>query len=110
MGEGSALEVIGGRAVEDYPRQKDALLTVVGVEESHVVVADADSVRYRARCIPNRASLEAEPLRPGDVLIVNQVHPVDGRTVVERLTTLGRRDGAQYELFDYQLASKSEPA
>jgi hypothetical protein len=96
--------------MEDYPRQKGALVTVVAVEESHVVVADADSVRYRARAIPSRASIEAEPLKPGDVLIVNHVNPVDGLTVVERLTTMGQRDGSQYELFDYQLASKSEPA
>jgi hypothetical protein len=96
--------------MEDYPRQKDALLTVVGVEESHVVVADADSVRYRARCMASRASREAEPLKPGDVLIVNRVNPVAGLTVVERVTTLGRRDGSQYELFDSTLAAKSEPA
>jgi hypothetical protein len=97
-------------AVEDYPRRKYALLTVIAVEESHVVVADADGVHHRARCIPGRVSLEAEPLRPGDVLIVNDVHPGDGLTVVERLTTMGRRDGSQYELFDDRLASKSEPA
>jgi hypothetical protein len=96
--------------MEDYPRQKDALLTVVAVEGPHVVVADADGVRYRARCTPSRANLQAEPLRAGDVLIVDQVNAVGGLTVVERLTTMGRRDGSQYELFDYQLASKSEPA
>jgi hypothetical protein len=102
--------VRGGITVEDYPRQKYALLTVIAVEEPHVVVADADSIHHRAKCIPNRARLEAEPLKPGDVLIVNHVNPVDGLTVVERLTTMGRRDGAQYELFDSQLASKAEPA
>ena len=96
--------------MEDYPPQKDALITVVAVEESHAVVADADSVRYRTRAVLRRASVEAEPLKPGDVLIVNYVNPIDGITVVERLTTLGQRDGSQYELFDYQLASKSEPA
>jgi len=44
------------------------------------------------------------------VLIVNHVNPADGLTVVERVNTLGQRDGAQFELFDYRLASKSEPA
>jgi hypothetical protein len=96
--------------MEDYPRQKDALLTVVAVEGLHVVVTDADSVRYRVRCMPSSASPQAEPLRAGDVLIVNQVNPAGGLTMVERLTTMGRRDGSRYELFDYQLASKSEPA
>jgi hypothetical protein len=96
--------------MESYPRQAGALVTVVAVEEAHVVVADADSVRHRAKCIPSRASQAVEPLKPGDVLIVNHVNPVDGLTVVERVNTLGQRDGAQYELFDYQLASKSEPA
>ena len=96
--------------MEDYPRQKDALVTVVAVEESRVVVADADNVRYRARATASPGALAAEPLKPGDVLIVNHVNPGDGLTVVERLTTMGQRDGSQYELFDYQLASKSEPA
>ena len=96
--------------MEDYPRQKDALLTVVAVEESHVAVVDADGTRYRARCVPSNVSGQAEPLRSGDVLIVNHVNPRDGVTVVERLSTLGQRVGCQYELVDYQLASKSEPA
>jgi hypothetical protein len=96
--------------MEDYPRQEYALLTVVAVEESSVVVADADGARYHTRCIPTHTSLDVEWLRPGDVLIVNQVSPVAGFTMVERLTTLGRRDGSQYQLFDDQLASKSEPA
>jgi hypothetical protein len=96
--------------MESYPRQAGALITVVAVEESHVVVADADSIRHRARCIPSRASREVEPLKPGDVCIVNHVNPVDGLTVVERVNTLGQRDGTQYELIDYQLASTSEPA
>jgi hypothetical protein len=95
--------------MESYPRKAGALVTVVAVEESHVVVADADSVRHRARCIPRHSSPEIGPLKPGDVLIVNHVNPVDGLMVVERVNTLGQRDGAQYELFDYQLASKSEP-
>ncbi len=106
----TASEVMGSTNMEDYPRQKGALLTVVAVEESHVVVADADGTRYRARCIPSKVSVQAELLRSGDVLIVNRVNTVDGLTMVERLTTLGQRDGSQYELFDYQLASKSEPA
>ncbi len=92
--------------MEDYPRQKYALLTVIDVEESHVEVTDADGVPHRVRCIPRQAEL----LRPGDVVIVNQATPADGLTVVERLTTLGQRDGSRYELFDYQLALKSEPA
>jgi hypothetical protein len=96
--------------MESYPRKAGALLTVVVVEESHVVVADADSVRHRARCIARHSSPEIGPLKPGDVLIVNDVNPGDGLTMVERVNTLGQRDGAQYELFDYQLASKSEPA
>ena len=96
--------------MESYPRQAGALITVVAVEESQVVVADADSIRHRARCIPSRASREGEPLKPGDVCIVNHVNPVDGLTVVERVNTMGQRDGTQYELIDYQLASKSEPA
>ncbi len=92
--------------MEDYPRQKYALLTVIAVEESHIEVTDADGTQYRVRYI----SRQAEPLRPGDVVIVNQAVPADSLTVVERLTTLGQRDGSQYELFDYRLASKSEPA
>ena len=80
--------------MEDYPRPKGALLTVVAVEEPHLVVADADSVRYRVKYTPSRASQEAEPLKAGDVLIVNQVKPIKGLTVVERLTTMGRRDGS----------------
>jgi hypothetical protein len=96
--------------MEDYPQEKGALVTVVAVEEPHLVVADADSVRYRVRYTPDGVGQEAEPLKAGDVLIVNQVKPVEGLTVVERLTTMGRRDGSQYELFSYQLASTSEPA
>ena len=96
--------------MEDYPREKGALVTVVAVEELHLVVADADNVRYRVRYTPSRAGQAAERLKTGDVLIVNQVKPVEGLTVVERLTTMGQRDGCQYELFDYRLASTSEPA
>ncbi len=96
--------------MEDYPQQAYALLTVVAVEESAVVITDADGARYRTRCVPRHAHLDAKQLRPGDVLIVNHVHPVDGLTEVERLTTLGQRDGSQYELFDRALAAKSEPA
>jgi hypothetical protein len=96
--------------MEDYPREKGALVTVVAVEEPYLVVADADSVRYRVRYIPSRANQEAQPLKAGDILIVNHVKPIEGLTVVERLTTMGRRDGSQYELFDDQLASQSEPA
>jgi hypothetical protein len=96
--------------MEDYPPQKGALVTVVAVEEPYLVVADADSVRYRVKYTPSRASQEAESLKPGDVLIVNHVKPVEGLTMVERLTTMGRRDGSQYELCDAQLASTSEPA
>jgi hypothetical protein len=103
-------EAMGSTTMEDYPRQKDALFTVVAVEESHVVVTDANGSHYRARYIPSDRSVQGEPLRSGDVLIVNQVNPVDGLTVVERLTMLGERDGSPYELFDYLLASKSEPA
>jgi hypothetical protein len=86
--------------MEDYPRQKDALLTVISVQASHVVVKDADGAHYRVRCTPSATSQQGEPLRPGDVLIVDHVHAADGRTAVERLTTLGQRDGCRYELFD----------
>jgi hypothetical protein len=96
--------------MEDYPPQKGALVTVVAVEEPYLVVADADSVRYRVKYMPSRPSQEAEPLKAGDVLIVNHVKAVEGLTMVERLTTMGRRDGSQYELCDAQLASTSEPA
>jgi|Tabmets5t2r1_1033131.scaffolds.fasta_scaffold93192_2 hypothetical protein len=96
--------------MEDYPPQKGALVTVVAVEEPYLVVADADSVRYRVKYTPSRPSQEAEPLKAGDVLIVNHVKAVEGLTMVERLTTMGRRDGSQYELCDAQLASTSEPA
>jgi hypothetical protein len=96
--------------MEDYPRERGALVTVVAVEEPYLVVADADSVRYRVKYTPSRAIQEAEPLKAGDVLIVNHVKPVEGLTVVERLTTMGRRDGSDYELFDDQLASTSEVA
>jgi hypothetical protein len=97
-------------SMEDYPRPKGALVTVVAVEEPHLVVADADSVRYRVTYTPSQGSQEVEPLKAGDVLIVNQVKPIKGLTVVERLTTMGRRDGSQYKLFDDQLASTCEPA
>ena len=96
--------------MEDYPRKPYALLTVVAVEDAHVVVADADGVRHRASYAPTGAGRQEEPLRPGHVLIVNRVNPGERRTTVERVNTLGRRDGARYELFDYRLASKSEPA
>jgi hypothetical protein len=92
--------------MEDYPRQKYALLTVVAVQESYLEVTDADGTHYHVQCIPR----QAEPLRPGDVAIVNQSTPAEDLTVVERLTTLGQRDGCQYELLNWQLASKSEPA
>jgi hypothetical protein len=96
--------------MEDYPREKGALVTIVAVEEPHLVVTDADSVRYRLKYTPSLAIQATEPLKAGDVLIVNHVKPSEGLTVVERLTTMGRRDGSQYELFDDQLASTSEPA
>jgi hypothetical protein len=96
--------------MEDYPRQKGALVTVVSVEKSQLVVSDADGMCHHVRYKPRRAGRGAEPLKPGDVLIVNDVKPAEGLTVVERLTTMGRRDGSQYELFDDQLASQSEPA
>jgi hypothetical protein len=96
--------------MESYPWRVGALLTVVAVEGSHVVVADADGVRHRARCMPSGASGEGEPLKPGDVCIVNHVNPGEGRTMVQRVNTLGQRDGAQYELVDDRLASTSEPA
>jgi nucleotide-binding universal stress UspA family protein len=96
--------------MESYPRQAGALMTVVAVEESHVVVADADSIRHRARCIPSRASREVEPLKPGDVCVVDPVDPAEGRTAVERVNTPGQRDGARCELVDDSLASMSGPA
>jgi hypothetical protein len=75
--------------MESYPRQAGALVTVVAVEEAHVVVADADSVRNRARCIPSRASREVAPLKPGDVLIVNDVNPGMGSRQSSGLTRWG---------------------
>jgi hypothetical protein len=96
--------------MESYPRRVGALLTVVAVEGAHVVVADADGVRHRARCVPSGASGEGEPLKPGDVCVVDHVDPGEGRTGVERVNTLGQRDGARYELVDDRLASTSEPA
>ena len=92
--------------MEDYPREKFALFTVIAVQASYIEVTDADGTRYRVRCIPRQANA----LRPGDVAIVNQATPTEGVTVVERLNTLGQRDGCQYEWVDWQLASKSEPA
>jgi hypothetical protein len=71
--------------MESYPRQAGALVTVVAVEEAHVVVVDADSVHHRARCISSRASREMEPLKPGDVLydfwlsFVHRFVLIDGR-------------------------------
>jgi hypothetical protein len=96
--------------MESYPRNVGALLTVVAVEGSHVVVADADGVRYRARCMPGPASRAGGPLKPGDVCIANDVDRAEGRTMVERINAQGQRDGARYELFDDRLASTSEPA
>jgi hypothetical protein len=96
--------------MESYPRRVGALLTVVAVEGAHVVVSDADGVRHRARCSPSYASRTGEPLKPGDVCLVDHVDPAEGRTVVERVNTLGQRDGARYELVDDRLASTSEPA
>jgi hypothetical protein len=61
-------------------------LSGVAAEESHLVIGDADSVRSRVRYVPCRAGIEAEPLIPGNGLIVNHVNPVDGLTTVERLT------------------------
>jgi len=97
---------IGEAIVEDYPREKYALFTVIAVQESYIEVSDADGTHYHVQCHPR----QAEPLRPGDVAIVNQVTPEEGITVVERLTTLGQRDGYLYDLLNWQLASKSEPA
>jgi hypothetical protein len=96
--------------MESYPRQAGALVTVIAVEEAHVVVADADSVRHRARCAASRGSQAVAPLKPGNVCIVNDLNPGHEVTVVERVNTLGQRDGARYELFDEQFASTSEPA
>ena len=92
--------------MEDYPKQKYALLTVIAVQESSIQVTDADGTQYHVRCVPR----QVEPLRPGDVVIVNQATPAESLTVVERLTTRGQRDGCQYELSDDQLASKAERA
>jgi hypothetical protein len=105
-----ALYVTGSARMEDYPREKGALVTVVAVEEPHLVVADADGVRYRVGYTPGRAYQEAAPLKAGDVLIVNHAEPGAGLTAVERLTTTGRRDGSRYELVDAQLAARSKPA
>jgi hypothetical protein len=96
--------------MESNPKRVGALRTVVGVEGSHVVVADADGVRHRARCVPSGVSREGEPLKPGDVCVVDHVDPAEGRTGIERVNTLGQRDGARYALVDDRLASTSEPA
>jgi hypothetical protein len=96
--------------MESYPRRVGALLTVVAVEGAHVVVAGADGVRHRARCMPSGAGGEGGPLKPGDVCVVDHVDPGEGRTAVERVNTLGQRDGARYALIDDRLASASEPA
>jgi hypothetical protein len=37
------------------------------------------------------------------------VHPGEGRTLVERVTTQGERDGCQYELVEPQLAVICQP-
>ena len=92
--------------MEDYPKRKYALLTVIAVQESSIQVTDADGTPYHVRCVPRQAEL----LRPGDVVIVNQATPAESLTVVERLTTRGQRDGCQYELSDHRLASNAERA
>jgi hypothetical protein len=101
-----ACDGIGDTIVEDYPREKYALFTVIAVQDRYIEVSDADGTHYRVECHPQ----QAEPLRPGDVTIVNQATPAEGLTVVERLTTLGQRDGCLYDLLNWQLASKSEQA
>jgi hypothetical protein len=102
---------IGGEGtMESYPRRVGALLTVVAVEGAHVVAAGADGVRHRARCMPSGASGAGEPLKPGDVCVVDHVDPAEGCTVVERVNTRGQRDGARYALVGGRLASTSEPA
>jgi hypothetical protein len=90
----------------DYPREKFALFTVIAVQDPCIEVSDADGTHYRVTCHPR----QAEPLRPGDVTIVDQATPAEGITVVERLTTRGQRDGCRYDLLHWQLASKAEPA
>jgi hypothetical protein len=92
--------------MEDYPREKYALFTVMSVQDPCIEVSDADGTHYRVECHPQ----QAEPLRPGDVTIVHQATPAEGLTVVERLTTLGQRNGCRYDWFNWQLAAKSEPA
>jgi hypothetical protein len=101
-----ACDGIGDTIVEDYPREKYALFTVIAVQDSNIEVSDADGTHYHVECHPR----QAEPLRPGDVTIVNQATPTEGLTVVERLTTSGQRDGCRYDLLNWQLASKSERA
>jgi hypothetical protein len=97
---------VSREAMEDYPRERYALLTLIAVETSHVEVTDADGTHYRPRCLAR----QAERLKPGDVVIVNHVNPSEELTVVERVTTQGERDGCQYELFELPLALKSKPA
>ncbi len=101
-----AFDGTGDTTVEDYPREKYALFTVIAVQDPYIEVSDADGIHYHVECNP----WQAEPMRPGDVAIVNQSTPAEGVTVVERLTTLGQRDGCLYDLLNWQLASKSEPA
>ena len=92
--------------MEDYPREKSALFTVVSVQNPYLEVSDADGTYYRVESHPR----QAEPLRPGDVTIVDQATPAEGLTVVERLTTRGQRDRCRYDWFNWRLTAKSEPA
>ena len=41
--------------MEDYPKQKYALLTVIAVQESSIQVTDADGTPYHAHCVPRQA-------------------------------------------------------
>jgi hypothetical protein len=48
---------------------------MVAQENLYAELTDAAGAYYRARCIASHLSLEADPLKPGDMPSVNHVHP-----------------------------------
>jgi hypothetical protein len=57
------LNRIGGSAMEDYPQQKYALLTVIAVEESYIEVTDASGVSHGKRRRYDRATSSSSTRR-----------------------------------------------